>query len=74
MYISVFKIVYITGGTKNVYPHLIYIPILTFALLFGLNGGFIGGLIGGLVLAVIPVDTAKMEMQTVINFTMRMYF
>lgn len=74
LYVAVFKIVYFTGGTKNVYPHLIYIPILMFSLLFGLNGGILGGIVGGLVLAVIPMDTATNEAQTVINFTMRMYF
>jgi hypothetical protein len=74
MYFSVFKIVYLTGGTKTAYPHLIYIPMLTSSLLFGLTGGLLGGLLGGLILGIIPIDTAKMEIQTIMNITMRMYF
>lgn len=74
LYFLVFKIVYFTGGTKNVYPHLIYIPILTSSLLFGLTGGLLGGLSGGLMLAVIPVDTIHYELQSTVNFTIRLFF
>lgn len=74
LYVSVFKIVYLTGGTKNVYPHLVYIPILTFSLLFGLNGGFVGGFIGGVMLAIIPIDTASHEIQSAMNLLMRLFF
>ncbi|MGJ9384893.1 HD-GYP domain-containing protein [Salipaludibacillus sp. CF4.18] len=53
-------IVYLTGGTLFVYPHLMYIPIVFSAFLFGVKGGIITAIIGGIVLGpFMPLDVEK---------------
>lgn len=63
LFLSVFKIVVITGGTQNVYPHLIYIPILVASLFFNFRGAFLGGITGGILMGIIPLNTFTNENQ-----------
>lgn len=41
-------LVYYTGGSKYVYAHVAYLPVLYSALCFGTLGGLIGGIVAGI--------------------------
>ena len=57
-------LVYATGGTKFVYSHTMYIPILMAAFFFRVPGGLMAGIIGGLILGpLMPINVATGEMQ-----------
>jgi len=62
---------YITGGTQNVYVHLMYIPIITSAFFFGIPGGIAAAVLADLILAPLPVNTATGQMQATINWLTR---
>lgn len=66
--ILVYKIVYITGGVKYAYSHVMYMTMILGALFFGVFGGFIFGVSGGIILGpYMPLDTRSMEMQEMLN-------
>lgn len=67
LYSLVIFIIYLTGGTKYAYPHLIYIPFFLSSLYFQVMGGISGAIISGVFLAIIPMDTVTLEMQSLYN-------
>lgn len=68
-------LVHATGGVRLAYAHLMYVPVLLAAILFGLAGGLAAGLAGGLLLGpLMPLDTATGEMQQPLNWIYRTGF
>ncbi len=68
-------IVYLTGGTKFAYLHLMYFPIFLGSLLFGTAGGAVFGVTGGLILGpYMPIEVVLMNMQPVENWSIRVLF
>lgn len=68
-------LVYYTGGTRNSYAHLIYLPIVLSGYFYGLKGGITAAVISGLVLGpFMPIDTETMLMQQPQNWLFRMVF
>lgn len=69
----VYLVVYITGGTKYVYSHTMYIPIILATISNGIVGGLIAGIIGGILLGpLMPLDTSTNETQDFINWLYRL--
>ncbi|MBN1267276.1 MAG: EAL domain-containing protein [Anaerolineales bacterium] len=67
------RLVFITGGIKYVYAHIMYIPILLAAYFFQMPGGVIAGLIGGLALGPwMPIDINTGEYQETVNWIIRL--
>ncbi len=71
LYIFVYKVVLLTGGTKNVYPHLMYLPIILTALYYEITGGVVGGLLGGILLGIVPINTKTSELQNINTVSIR---
>lgn len=66
-------LVYYTGGSKYVYAHSMYIPIVLAAILFRTWGGIIAGIAGGLILGpFMPIDVLTGEMQLTFNWFYRL--
>ena len=66
-------LVYATGGTKFVYSHTMYIPILLAAFFFRIPGGLIAGIVGGVILGpLMPLNVATGEMQLFLNWLYRL--
>ncbi|ABM02443.1 diguanylate cyclase/phosphodiesterase [Psychromonas ingrahamii 37] len=73
--VSVYILVYMTGGIKFVYSHSMYVPIVLSGLVFGARGGILVGLISGLVLGpFMPIDVVTGEQQKMINWLYRTGF
>lgn len=71
----VFAIVYFTGGTQYAYLHIMYIPVMMSAFLFGWKGGVLAGLAGGFLLGpFMPLDTSTNVMQPFMNWFYRMAY
>lgn len=71
--ILVYIFVYITGGTKYVYSHTMYIPIILASVSSGVKGGLIIGLIAGILLGpLMPLDTKTKETQEFLNWFYRL--
>ncbi len=69
----VYFFVYQFGGTKYVYTHTMYIPIIMASISFGVTGGVIVGIISGLLLGpLMPLDTINNEPQLLLNWLYRM--
>lgn len=65
-------LVYLSGGTRFSYPHLIYLPILISAYFYKVKGGVISAIIGGLSLGpLMPLNTEQMLMQSSPNWLFR---
>ena len=68
-------IVYLTGGTKNSYLHIVYIPIIISAYFYKGWGGFLAGITAGIILGpFMPINTETMLMQPFVNWSFRMMF
>ncbi|OIJ17403.1 hypothetical protein BKP37_02550 [Anaerobacillus alkalilacustris] len=68
-------IVYITGGTKYVYLHLMYIPIVFAAFLFRVWGGIITAIVAGVLLGpLMPLDVENNIQQPFIAYIYRTIF
>ena len=68
-------VVYETGGTRFVWAHLMYLPIVLAATCFGIYGGIGGALVAALVLGpFMPLDVADGVPQTPSNWIWRMVF
>jgi diguanylate cyclase (GGDEF)-like protein len=64
-----------TGGIKYIFSHLMYLPIVLFALVFGTRGGVPAAIAGGMLLGpTVPIDTMTGEVQETINWVYRMGF
>ncbi len=71
----VYVIVYFTGGTQYAYLHIVYIPVLFSALLYGWKGGLVVGIAGGILVGpLMPFDTAAGIMQDFYNWFYRLLF
>lgn len=65
--------VYQQKGTKLVYPHLMYIPIILSALFFRLPGGVIAAILSGLLMGpFMPLDSLTHELQSTGNWMIRL--
>lgn len=70
----VYLFVYQSGGTKYVFTHTMYIPIILSSITFGVTGGIFFGVIAGLLLGpLMPLDTNANEPQVMFNWLYRMY-
>lgn len=68
-------LVYASGGTKTVYPHLLYVPVVVGALIFGAPGGLLAGLAAGLVMGpLMPLDVAAGVPQETLGWVIRTGF
>ena len=67
--------VYAMGGTKYVYVHIIYVPILLAAIFFKVYGGISIALMSGFLLGpFMPLDVAAGEYQDIVNWIFRTGF
>lgn len=65
--------VYLTGGTKKVFVHLMYIPIILSSLFWGTYAGLAAGVICGMVAGpLMPLDVSQGIMQDPINWISRL--
>ena len=71
---TVLGVVYLTGGTKYAYMHLMYIPLILAVFNFGYLGGIFFGSIAGYLTSFIPLEVATMEMQSPKNWMYRLLF
>ncbi len=67
-------IIYLTGGTKYAYTHLMYIPLILAVFNFGYLGGIFFGTIAGYLTSFIPLEVATMEVQSPENWIYRLLF
>src|SRR5271154_869818 len=68
-------VVYATGGTRYVWAHLMYLPIILAAASFRIWGGVTAALVGGLVLGpFMPMETALGSQQPAANWMFRIGF
>lgn len=65
-------LVYATGGTKWVFPHLLYLPILASAFYFGIKGGLVAAVVSGLSVAPMPLDVEAGIPQPTIGWMVRL--
>src|ERR1700677_1168484 len=73
--ITIGMVVYWTGGTRYVWAHLMYLPILVAAAGFGVYGGMSAGLMGALIVGpYMPLDVADGIPQTPSNWIFRIIF
>jgi EAL domain-containing protein (putative c-di-GMP-specific phosphodiesterase class I) len=71
---AVLYFVYLTGGTKKVYLHLMYIPIILSSLFWGSFGGLIVGTVSGLLAGpLMPLDVVSGIMQESTNWISRIF-
>lgn len=75
MLVAAYVFVYFTGGTRNGYLHVMYIPVILGGILYGWKGGIFLGIFGGVILGpLMPLNTETMEMQAFYSWTMRLVF
>lgn len=68
-------LVYLTTGTRFVYVHLMYIPVVLGAISFGVRGGLFFGLLAGLSIGpFMPLNTLTGEMQSLGGWVFRTVF
>ncbi|GGJ49432.1 HD-GYP domain-containing protein [Deinococcus roseus] len=68
-------LVFFTTGTRFVYVHLMYLPVVLGAMTFGIPGGLLFGLLAGLCIGpFMPLDTLTGEMQSVSGWVFRTVF
>jgi len=71
----VYLVVYFTGGTQYAYLHIMYIPVILTAFLYGLKGGVFAGIFAGVLLGpLMPLDTVAGTPQPVLNWIYRMVY
>lgn len=65
-------VAYLAGGSRTVFPHLFYLPVLFAAIRFGVRGAVAAGLLAGFVAGpLLPADTATGEGQDLLNWSLR---
>ena len=68
-------IVYATGGTEFAFTHIMYVPIIITAYLFGIKGGISIGFFAGIALGpVMPLNVAEDAIQAPESWMLRMVF
>lgn len=71
---TVLGLVYLTGGTKYAYMHLMYVPLILAVFHFGYLGGIFFGIVAGYLSSFIPLEVSTMEMQSPRNWIYRLLF
>jgi len=67
--------VHFTGGAKFAALHVMYLPVILAALVFGTSGGIVAGAVAGLLVGpFMPLDTASGESQQLGNWLLRTAF
>lgn len=70
--VIVLFVVFHTGGSKNVYLHLIYLPIIMSAYFWGVKGAVIVAIISGVLAGpLMPLDVPRGIMQSTTNWVSR---
>lgn len=73
MIVAVSFFVYVTGGTKNVYVHLMYIPVILSSMFWGPYAGIASGAAAGILVGPsMPKDVVEGIMQEPINWISRL--
>ncbi|HWB61383.1 MAG TPA: ATP-binding protein, partial [Chthoniobacteraceae bacterium] len=73
--VAIGMIVYWTGGTVYVWAHLMYVPIILAAAVFGIYGGAAAGLLGAFIIGpFMPLNVAEGTPQTLSNWLFRVFF
>lgn len=68
-------VVYWSGGTMRPFPHLLYLPIVISAYLFGLPGSLVTALVAGFAVGpFMPLSTVPLEMQGASDWLTRLAF
>jgi EAL domain-containing protein (putative c-di-GMP-specific phosphodiesterase class I)/GGDEF domain-containing protein len=68
-------LVHSTGGVKYAALHILYLPIILSALVFGASGGVLAGAVGGLLIGpLMPLDVLTGEPQNLANWLYRVAF
>lgn len=68
-------IVYIAGGAETVFTHIMYVPIIISAYLFGIKGGVVTAFLAGIILGPsMPFNVTKGMMQEPISWIFRIVF
>lgn len=71
--VTVVFFVYITGGTKNVFVQLMYIPIILSSIFWGAFAGLAVGIVSGILVGpFLPLDVSSGIMQQPINWISRL--
>lgn len=66
-------LVYVTGGTKQPYLHILYVPIFLASLFFGAMGGAAAGLVTGLAIGpLMPLDVSAGLAQQTFGWSFRL--
>ena len=72
---AVDTLIYMTGGLKYVYVHLMYIPIILSSIVFGVRGGIFISLFAGLTLGpLMPLEVSTGEQQNMYSWLFRCGF
>jgi diguanylate cyclase (GGDEF)-like protein len=75
MMVGIYFLVYYTGGSKYVFSHSMYIPIILAGLIFGIRGGLVVGALGGFILGpFMPINVITGEPQDTVNWLFRACF
>ncbi|MBR0895649.1 GGDEF domain-containing protein [Bradyrhizobium tropiciagri] len=68
-------LVYFSGGAQFATLHIMYLPIILSALVFGAAGGLVAGVVSGLLLGpFMPLDVLDGEAQQLVNWLLRAAF
>ncbi|HYF94224.1 MAG TPA: HD-GYP domain-containing protein [Symbiobacteriaceae bacterium] len=59
------------GGTISAVTHVMYVPIVLSAQVWGTFGGIVGGLVASGLMAITPVNADTQQMQTLTSVTLR---
>lgn len=75
MMLAVDGLILSMGGIRYSTIHLMYIPIILASVMFSWPGGLLAGMIAGVIAGpLIPIDTSTHEMQSTINWMIRLGF
>ncbi|MFP4078273.1 MAG: EAL domain-containing protein, partial [Candidatus Izemoplasmataceae bacterium] len=75
LFMVTWVLVYVTGGTRFGYLHVMYIPVILAAMVLGFKGGLSSGLVAGIILGpLMPLNTETMEAQSIDSWVLRMVF
>lgn len=67
--------VYFNGGTIHAYVHLMYVPIIIAAFIWGITGGFVTAIAAGILVGpLMPLDVENNLSQPTSSFLLRMLF
>ncbi|MFW5894738.1 MAG: EAL domain-containing protein [Bacillota bacterium] len=75
LFAVVWFFVYVTGGTRFGYLHIMYLPVILASMVFGFKGGILAGVIAGIILGpLMPLNTETSESQSFYSWMLRMLF